>query len=86
MKFSSESLVGRDLRRAGWHEWFAWYPVRTDDNTICWLEYVVRRGDWRWVRYGQSEYLQFVWEYRDNAGDVPQVHNPCAPPPQSRQK
>ena len=26
-----------------WHDWFAWYPVRVDQNRIIWLEKVKRR-------------------------------------------
>jgi hypothetical protein len=26
-----------------WHQWFAWYPVRVDENDCRWLEYVETR-------------------------------------------
>ena len=26
-----------------WHPWFAWYPVKTDDREVVWLEWVLRR-------------------------------------------
>lgn len=28
-----------------WHLWFAWYPVRVDDNDCRWLERVYRKAD-----------------------------------------
>lgn len=38
-----------------WHDWFAWWPVRTLGNTCVWLEWCRRKGkyysypgDWRW--------------------------------------
>lgn len=26
-----------------WHNWFAWYPVRTNTNEVIWLETVQRK-------------------------------------------
>lgn len=26
-----------------WHKWFAWYPVRLEDNDCRWLEYIERK-------------------------------------------
>jgi hypothetical protein len=26
-----------------WHDWFAWFPVRTYDDQLCWLRLVRRR-------------------------------------------
>jgi len=27
-----------------WHNWFAWYPVRTLDGSLSWLETVRRKA------------------------------------------
>lgn len=27
-----------------WHFWFAWYPVRLDDNEVRWMENVGRKA------------------------------------------
>jgi len=26
-----------------WHRWFAWFPVRINDEQLLWLEYVHRK-------------------------------------------
>lgn len=26
-----------------WHKWFAWYPVRLDENQCAWLETIERK-------------------------------------------
>lgn len=31
-----------DKRKAKWHKWFAWHPVRIDGDAV-WLEYVERK-------------------------------------------
>lgn len=34
----------RQVKRYSWHEWFAWYPVRLQNNSFCcWLEKVKRK-------------------------------------------
>jgi len=43
MIFSSESPRRQLERLRKWHRWFAWYPVRVDDNHGAWLQYVERR-------------------------------------------
>jgi hypothetical protein len=35
----------RDERLAEWHKWFAWRPVRLDDDHMVWLEFVFRQVD-----------------------------------------
>ena len=32
-------------------DWFAWYPVRDEDGTWCWLKYVRRELDGTIKRY-----------------------------------
>lgn len=29
-----------------WHDWFAWRPVRINENEVAWLETVERKADW----------------------------------------
>lgn len=44
MKFKIESVRVKSERNKKWHTWFAWYPVRINENEIVWLESVRRRG------------------------------------------
>lgn len=42
-----------------WHDWFAWYPVRIDENRLVWLEIVKRR-----IRYTSEDHPRFYgWDY-----------------------
>lgn len=42
-----------------WHDWFAWYPVRIDQNRKIWLETVQRR-----ILYTSEDFPRFYgWEY-----------------------
>lgn len=38
-----ESSLAKKLRRKDWHKWFAWRPIRIDENTVVWLQYIERR-------------------------------------------
>jgi hypothetical protein len=31
------------------HTWFAWYPIRIDENTLVWFEHVTRWADTQFV-------------------------------------
>lgn len=45
MRFScGASLDAKIKRRAEWHRWFAWHPVRVGDHDCRWLEWVERRS------------------------------------------
>lgn len=49
MKFNcgdSKSLkfIKKCADRSWWHRWFAWYPVRVENNQCCWLEFVYRKS------------------------------------------
>lgn len=35
-----------------WHDWFAWYPVRLDDDRVVWLETIRRRIEYGYGPYG----------------------------------
>lgn len=37
-----------------WYKWFAWRPVRLDDNQIAWLKFIECRHVWFVIFY--SEY------------------------------
>ena len=54
---SGISKTKQRIKLEDWHTWFAWHPVRCDDNLYHWLEYVFRKGDFR--GYGDDVY----WEY-----------------------
>ena len=46
-----------------WHEWFAWYPVKTDKNERVWLEKIVRRQKSRDKHWVDWMFLDFWVEY-----------------------
>lgn len=63
-----------------WHDWFAWYPVRLTDGSICWLEVVRRRRiinahDYHWEYEGwEGPYVRAFgstrWKlYKDKSVD-----------------
>ena len=43
--------------------WFAWYPVKLDDNHICWLEYVKRTPIYGY--YG-TVFMYYVYQSMDS--------------------
>ena len=43
-----------------WHKWFAWCPVRIDDDHNIWLANCLRRRVW----YGGYFSDIFYWEYK----------------------
>lgn len=47
----------------GWHEWYAWYPVRTSVNDRVWLEKVVRRQTGRTKHWVDWLFLDFFSDY-----------------------
>ena len=40
----AERLTSREKRLSDWHGWFAWHPVRIENNRCAWLELVMRKG------------------------------------------
>jgi hypothetical protein len=43
-----------------WTNWFAWYPVRIDENRVAWLEIVQRK-----ICYVGEDCPRFYgWDYR----------------------
>lgn len=46
-----------------WHVWYAWRPVRLDTGRLCWLQPVMRKGDWACSYDGGS----WEWEYKEIA-------------------
>jgi hypothetical protein len=49
-----DSTPAKDLEE--WHQWFAWYPVKTTVGTWVWLELVLQR---QLTSSSSQEY----WEY-----------------------
>lgn len=41
-----QAFRDRRARRANWHKWFAWHPVRLLDGSRVWLRPVYRRNVW----------------------------------------
>jgi hypothetical protein len=39
-----ERRLRRHQRLSHWHTWFAWFPVRLQDNQCAWLERIERKG------------------------------------------
>ena len=58
--------------KTGWHEWFAWYPVKAIANgaeTRIWLKKILRRRKWtaKFGRYGKTLY---EWTYCNSILDI----------------
>jgi len=48
----------REVKRIeDWHVWFAWKPITLNGGRICWLQRVMRKGEWCCSYDGGS------WEY-----------------------
>lgn len=46
-----------------WHVWFAWYPVKVDDDQWVWLEYVERyryRSQYSFYGYSTEYKYKFI--------------------------
>lgn len=43
-KKQEDDLVKQVIYERSWHQWFAWYPVRTARGECRWLETVERRN------------------------------------------
>jgi hypothetical protein len=62
MKFNCpkpETWEQEKERKAQWHRWFAWYPVRVGED-CRWLEFVEQRAEY--VSYYDGG--EFQWEFR----------------------
>lgn len=44
MQISCKKREPRAKRLSRWHTWFAWHPVRVDEDTMVWLEIVYRKA------------------------------------------
>lgn len=53
MRFKFESKWSKTQRQKQWHDWFAWHPIRINDE-IVWLETVERK------RTGEKQ----IWWHR----------------------
>lgn len=49
------SLVSKNKNKYKWRQWFAWYPVVTEEYELIWLEKL-------WVRAVRTNEYDF-WEY-----------------------
>jgi hypothetical protein len=49
--------------KGNWHEWYAWFPVKTEDNSRVWLEKIVRKQTGRSKNWGDWMFLDFFNEY-----------------------
>jgi len=47
-------------RRREWHRWFAWYPVRIDNDELRWLEVLERIGTYYKMDCAE---VSSWWEY-----------------------
>ena len=61
MRWATETREDRDRRLKQWRKWFAWYPVKIDNERV-WLEYVYRRTT---VYYGGMGDSVYETEYAD---------------------
>lgn len=63
------SLDERSMRRREakhkrweqWHRWFALWPVRLDNKTCAWLQYIQRKGR----KYETYSGIVWYWEYQN---------------------
>lgn len=42
MIFKRKSKLNKALAEYEWQDWFAWYPVKIDENTTVWLKKIQR--------------------------------------------
>lgn len=47
-------------QKANWHLWFAWFPVKTENGWVCFLERVNRR------KVIDDYWFKFDWIYKAN--------------------
>ena len=61
---SDAARLLKEKRMAKWHQWFAWYPVRTINNNMVWMEHVFRRGRRSYVMFTgwKCEYNETVFD------------------------
>lgn len=69
MIFRVDSHEAWVRRHAQWQRWFAWFPVRVNEEHVTWLENVERRGSFLLCLW--------TWEYRSPREVV--ESNPCDP-------
>lgn len=80
MKFDSKTIFGRKRLRFSvpdvnknvpffnrWRPWFAWYPVKVDEQEWRWLERVERRD----INYTVFDEKLRLTEYRSAGRDKP---------------
>ncbi len=55
----TNKLEEKQLHLTNWHRWFAWRPVKLNDERWCWLESIERR-----IKEYGSIYITACSEYR----------------------
>lgn len=63
MRLAYEPQAARIARRAKWHRWFAWRPVKVAPGDIRWMETIDRRGGFD-HRPNTDRRPPWRWEYR----------------------
>ena len=61
MRWATETREDKNRRLSKWRKWFAWYPVKIENERV-WLEYVYRRTT---VYYGGMGDCIYETEYAD---------------------
>lgn len=61
MKWKHKSINDRVKKVKQWHDWFAWYPIRLDEE-IFWLQRLKRKAHNVYVA-GDTIYVE--WEYEE---------------------
>lgn len=61
MKFNcGPSFAERHNRKQQWHKWFAWRPIRLNENDCRWLEYVERKINYSFGDVSRIHYRELT--------------------------
>jgi len=63
MIWQLESKEDRTKRLSQWHDWFAWYPIKTNGGFFAWLSVIKRRKCTLFIETIITDEL-WSWEYR----------------------
>jgi len=72
MKFKRLSPASYRRRRAQWHAWFAWVPIRTTDKNGDYVYHFcerVMRREHSSVKYSGAR-PDYSWEYKESEFDI----------------
>ena len=67
---SGHTILEKIEQKKQWHRWFAWHPVvigiNEDNREVkVWLEYVLRKGEPRFLEPKAEGILSYDWTYKE---------------------